>query len=49
MKNSCNHERMAQLLKDRQDYRRALIQKRNDLDTKLKKLEDEIFQLRRAA
>jgi len=49
MRNSRNHERLKQVLRDRQDYRRALIQKREELELKIKKVEADIEQLRGAA
>jgi hypothetical protein len=40
-------ERIAEKLKDRQDYRQMLIQKRNCIDVKIKGVEEQISKLRK--
>ncbi len=42
-------ERTAEKLKDRRDYRTALIERRNNIDVKISRVEDEIKTLRSAA
>ena len=39
-------EQKAQQLKDRRDYRQTLIQRREDIDTKIAKVEAEIKKLK---
>ena len=42
MKNSRNQKHLTERLKDLQDYRRTLIQRQNDISTKLSKVEQSI-------
>jgi hypothetical protein len=49
MRNSRNQRRATELLKDRRDYRARLIQQREDLETKIKRIEAEIRELQGVA
>lgn len=46
MKNSRNQKHISQRLADRTDYRRTLIQRREEIELKIRKVEDDIKTLR---
>ena len=49
MRNSRNQNHIAERLKDLQAYRQTLINRQNEVGTKIKKIEEQISELRKAA